>query len=407
MKMQCIVLLALSFGITSAFAEAEDFVDLMQGFRAVPKSVKIFAGGKAVSGQHIEWKTRTTGSWSVATNFPDAEWGSEVGEVRRSLTVPLTNSIQFVRFCLIQEGITQVTGESSRAMGWYQRTIGPHQWSLLANQLIQRGTNRTCARIFRGCPKGSRIRYLASEWAPTSAPTWVTAEFNGETWGEGVDQITLGPGSPGILFYNPTTNPLTLTIAGEMFSGPAPGRFTARCHGYRGCSYVKPVAGTIDDFGFPKSVGDVIHKYAPETDSWLNFTNTASGWSPSVPAFEIGEAFTIDKAAEAVWEVFATAWEVSAAAGWEVSAVPSIDRNIYNQTIADHLFDEPIPDSCLWKSGDPAWLLIHAAQGNYDLLERKGDDWRVVGGGPVQVYSGCRAAVWVPARGEYRVRKRE
>mgnify|MGYP006969320779 CR=1 FL=1 len=180
---------------------------------------------------------------------------------------------------------------SLNVVGYYNVTIPPNSFALIANQLNT--TNNTIAALLPSVPPGTQFfKYVTG----TGWQSYLFDEFELAWTPDG--NATLNPGEGGFIKNN-TSQPLTITFVGEVLQGsltnPIPAGFAVR-------SSMVPQAGTLTALAFPAVPGDQVYKYTPGSGytSYL-FDEFELAWTPSDPSVGVGEAFFSRKGQAVNW----------------------------------------------------------------------------------------------------------
>lgn len=179
---------------------------------------------------------------------------------------------------------------SLNVVGYYNITIPPNSFALIANQLNT--TNNSIASLLPSVPPGTQLyKYAGGSWT-----AYTFDEFD-LVWTPNGD-ATLNPGE-GAFIKNNTSQPLTITFVGEVLQGQLTVAIPA---GYAVVSSMVPQAGELPSLSFPAQPGDQVFKYTPGSGyTSYTFDEFDLAWTPSNPQVSVGEAFFSRKAAPANW----------------------------------------------------------------------------------------------------------
>ena len=180
--------------------------------------------------------------------------------------------------------VGSATAHSINCLG-FARIIGPGGWNFVANQFDNKKGNQVKDVL----PTFSD--YVTLYKFDDCIDNWVINSYD-PVAGWDFPTMTFAPGEGGILLL-PSTQ--TFTFIGEVGLGNlsvgVPDALSIR-------SSKVPQAANITQLGFQQLVlGDVIFKLAGPANplTYNSYTNTTSGWSPSIPSFSIGEAFWVNR----------------------------------------------------------------------------------------------------------------
>lgn len=181
---------------------------------------------------------------------------------------------------------------SLNVVGYYNVTIPPNSFALIANQLNT--TNNTLNSLLRSVPDGTQI----FKW---TGSTFSVATFEDPgTGGEWSQNLTLNPGE-GAFIRNNSATPLTITFVGEVLQGALSNAIPA---GYSIRSSMVPQSGRVSSvLGLPAADGDQLFRWTGSSYSIATYEDPGGGgeWSPAEPIVNVGEAFFIRKGAPANW----------------------------------------------------------------------------------------------------------
>jgi hypothetical protein len=179
---------------------------------------------------------------------------------------------------------------SVNAVGYVNVSVpaGAGKFALVANQL-NASPNNAVSNIFAGVPEGT----LVYSWGGASF-TISTFEF-GE-WSNG--QIQVGPGT-GAFLRNPGATALAVTFVGEVPQGQLD---TAYPSGFSLLSSKVPQGGALQAvLGFTPKESDIVYKWNTTDQKYDLFTYEFGEWSPSAPAFAVGEGFFLKTSGAGTW----------------------------------------------------------------------------------------------------------
>lgn len=188
-------------------------------------------------------------------------------------------------------------------VGYINLTLPP-SFSLISNPLENAESN-SIRNLFRGLqqpvPDGLTV-YVMTNGAYKS--TTYSQAINDFTPAD-VAELELGPGT-GAFVFNPSADPLVLTFVGKIRDGTTVVRVPA------GLSIVAdPVARgslPLDQRGFPAEPGDIVYQWDSARQRFVisdfdGFGDGWTGWYPSAPKPDAGEAFIVYKRRAADWVV--------------------------------------------------------------------------------------------------------
>ncbi|MGA4643817.1 hypothetical protein [Limisphaera sp. 4302-co] len=178
---------------------------------------------------------------------------------------------------------------SLNVVGYYNITIPPNSFALIANQLNT--TNNTLGSLIPSAPDGTQFfKFSGTGW-----DTYTYDELEGGWLPNG--NVSLNPGEGGFVRNN-TANALTITFVGEVLQGsltnPVPAGFSVR-------SSMVPQAGTLTQLAFPAADGDQVFVYRGGSYVGATYDELEQGWLPAEPNLGVGEAFFSRKSAPATW----------------------------------------------------------------------------------------------------------
>jgi hypothetical protein len=182
----------------------------------------------------------------------------------------------------------------SGAIGFIKLIAVPG-YTFIADQLIDLDGN-TLGNVLPSVPNGSKL----SKW-DTANQAFVATTFSGppsNVWDD--DQTTLFPGEGGV-FYNPTTNNVTLQFFGLVPQGTL--NVGIQTNGENLMSSMVPKVTDLTSLGFPAINYDVLWQWNPSTQQYNQGLSYDSGnWYDNNygvvhPTPNIGEAFFINSAA--------------------------------------------------------------------------------------------------------------
>jgi len=172
---------------------------------------------------------------------------------------------------------------SLNVVGYYNITIPPNSFALIANQLNT--TNNTLNNILPSVPDFTPL------WKFSNG-SYVPSTFLGEGIGWDPD-LTLNPGE-GAFIKNVTDSPMTITFVGEVLQGSLTNQLPA---GFSIVSSMVPVAGTLNDLGVPGDDFDQAYKFA--SGSWTT-SIYVEGWLDAF-SVDVGEAFFLKRQQAGEW----------------------------------------------------------------------------------------------------------
>jgi len=185
---------------------------------------------------------------------------------------------------------------SVNAVGYVNLTL-PQGFTMVANPLNAGTGNNTVAKLFApanmsATPTGCRV-YV---YNPTTGG-YLTATFSSLTsaWGGTGASAEILPGD-GVFFQNLTSGALTATFVGEVKQGSLS---TAIPQGFSIKSSQVPQAIDPDSTSLPATdripgaPGDRVYRYNQSTGAYTTyqFSSLTGAWNPSLPTFNVGEAF--------------------------------------------------------------------------------------------------------------------
>jgi hypothetical protein len=192
---------------------------------------------------------------------------------------------------------------SVNAVGYVNTTIKPG-FNLVSNPLI--GADNTIAALFTGVPNATRVYTFNGTGFTTY--TYVGAPLN--RWTPDGNAV-VNPGD-GVFVFNPGNTDLTVTFVGEVPQGEASNQTLGT--GLSIHSSAVPQEGRLGTASdattlqFPAGPGDRVFKYTPGTGySTYTFAGaplnrwTGGDGSAQGPSIGVGEAFFVNKAAQADW----------------------------------------------------------------------------------------------------------
>ena len=179
---------------------------------------------------------------------------------------------------------------SLNVVGYYNITIPPNSFALIANQLNT--TNNTIASLLPSVPPNTQLfKYNGTSWN-----AYTFDEFDLVWVPDG--SATLNPGE-GAFIKNNSSEPLTITFVGEVPQGELTVPIPA---GYAVVSSAVPQAGDLPSLGFPADANDQVFIYTPGTGyTSYTFDKFDLVWTPSDPQVTVGQAFFSRKAAATNW----------------------------------------------------------------------------------------------------------
>ena len=115
-------------------------------------------------------------------------------------------------------------------------------------------------------------------------------------WTNASEKLVPGEGA---IFFNPTTNIITLNFVGEVIGGhllnPIPTGLSIR-------SSLVPQPGRLNsDLGFPVAEGDVVHIFDRAQQKYTLYPYSAKGWERNPPVVGVGESFWIARTQPGEW----------------------------------------------------------------------------------------------------------
>jgi hypothetical protein len=177
---------------------------------------------------------------------------------------------------------------STNVMGYVTLTLPPG-FSMIANPLY--GGSNTVEALFPKVPEGSTLTKFETHLFKLTKNV-----FTDSKWSNPLD--TLLPGE-GAIFFNPTADFKTLTLAGEVQQGdlslPLPAGFSVR-------SSIVPLPGVLDtDLLFPVADDDVVHLYDKDRQKYVVYSFNSRKWTPEPPVLGVGESFWVGKTFAGNW----------------------------------------------------------------------------------------------------------
>jgi hypothetical protein len=199
---------------------------------------------------------------------------------------------------------------SVNAVGYVNLTL-PVGFSMVANPLNAGTGNNTVAKLFApanlsAAPANCRVYVYNNATGGYGTATFQPATG---TWTGTTASAEILPGD-GVFFENRTAAPLTATFVGEVMQGPLS---TPIPQGFSIKSSQVPQAIDPDSATqlpnaaerFPGgTTGDRVYRYNPATGGYTTYSwqNALNAYNPSLPTFNVGEAFFVQRAGAA------TAW---------------------------------------------------------------------------------------------------
>jgi hypothetical protein len=182
---------------------------------------------------------------------------------------------------------------SVNAVGYVNTTVKPG-YNLISNPL--NAANNTIGSLFMnvqgGVPNGAAVFKLVGADFKSARFDDLDGTYNGEA-----STLTVVPGE-GVYFFLPGTANKTITFVGEV---PQNQTSTPLPRGYSIKSSVVPQAVKPDavkntdqsSAAIPAANGDVIYRYNPDTKGFTTyrFDDLDGIWGPTLPTFNVGEAF--------------------------------------------------------------------------------------------------------------------
>jgi hypothetical protein len=189
------------------------------------------------------------------------------------------------RFYALKEGPVA----SANTYGFTSALIPASGSALVADQLIN-PTGNTLPLLFPTPPNGFQV----SKWDTSSGSYESTTYSTRGGWPANASTMTLNPGE-GAMIQNPNGTSLTLTFIGSVPQGSQVNSGVPGTGGQSAIlSSIYPVALPLDGIGglsFPNANGDAFDFFAPN-QQYVPFSySTRGGWSPSIPAPNVGAAF--------------------------------------------------------------------------------------------------------------------
>ena len=192
---------------------------------------------------------------------------------------------------------------SVNAVGYVNTTLFPG-FTLVSNPLDNK-TGNTIANLFGtgvsgGVPDGFVVYYF-----DPAADDYVSAFYDSlfGGWQPTAAGNQVIPPGEGAFVYWPGTANGTNTFVGEVLQGAASNQQVPPGFSMKGSTV--PIAGTVNEMGFPAADGDAIYRWDPALDDYVSFfyDSLFGGWQPSVPSLAVGEAAFVFKAgtAPATW----------------------------------------------------------------------------------------------------------
>jgi hypothetical protein len=140
--------------------------------------------------------------------------------------------------------------------------------------------------LFGPLPKGSRIL----TWNPASNYTIDQKILNPPVWSLSPAPV-LNPGT-GFLLHAGGTTPVQITFVGDVPEGQQVQSFSTTAGSYYLLTSMIPLAGTLDQLGFPAMEGDQIQKLDNTQANFVTVATYSGGaWTPSAPTAQAGESF--------------------------------------------------------------------------------------------------------------------
>jgi outer membrane protein assembly factor BamB len=198
--------------------------------------------------------------------------------------------------CFFRAQSLDGTIASFNALG-HLNVYAPTGYSMIANQLNSPAGNRI-GSLLPHPPAGITV-YKWNE----ATQQYMANGFEFGSWSD--PNMTLNPGE-GVLLWNPTGAPSTLTFVGELAQGylanPFPSGLSIRS------SIVPQSGGAQSVLGFAPVNGDKIHRYDNATSSYVVYTNLSGVWTPSEPQPRVGESFWIETSSARTWSRTFSIW---------------------------------------------------------------------------------------------------
>jgi len=185
---------------------------------------------------------------------------------------------------------------SVNAVGYVNLSL-PQGFTMVGNPLDAGAGNNTVAKLFApanlsATPTGCRV-YVFNN----ATGAYSTATFSSLTgaWGGAGASAEINPGD-GVFFQNLTSGALTATFVGEVKQGSLS---TAIPQGFSIKSSQVPQAIDPDSTSLPATdripgaPGDRVYRYNQSTGAYTTyqFSSLTGAWNPSLPTFNVGEAF--------------------------------------------------------------------------------------------------------------------
>src|ERR1051325_5045690 len=165
----------------------------------------------------------------------------------------------------------------------------PPGFSMIANPLLSEDSS--VAGLFKGMPSGAEVSRFDSRGYHLT-----TNICSRGKWTNPGERLLPGEGA---LVYNPTTDYIALSFAGEVRQGrlsvPVVAGFSIRS-----CPIPQP--GRLDtELDFPIDEGDVIHLFDRDRQKYVLYPYRDSGWSGDAPLVGVGESFWVAKGSPRNW----------------------------------------------------------------------------------------------------------
>jgi hypothetical protein len=210
--------------------------------------------------------------------------------------------VSLLSIVVVGGGIANAAAQvySVNGVGYVNLTL-PRGFSMVGNTLDAGSGNNVVSQLFApemlsAAPTDGRIYVFNA-----STGVYSIATFNSLTWAwDGAGALAEVPPGDGVFFLNVSDAALTCTFVGEVMQGainvPIPQGFSIKCNPI-------PQRFDPDDPSLPPSErlpggpGDRVYRFNPATGSYTTYTFSAlaGGWIPSLPTFEVGEAFFIHR----------------------------------------------------------------------------------------------------------------
>jgi hypothetical protein len=203
---------------------------------------------------------------------------------------------------LVLAGVTTSEAQvySVNAVGYVNVNL-PRGFSMVGNQLDAGSGNNVVSKLFApanlsATPTGCRIYVFHN-----STGVYSTATFSSLTsaWGGAGAAAVILPGD-GVFFQNLTSADLTCTFIGEImqgtFSTTIPQGFSIRCNPLP--MPLDPDAPSLPPSDrLPGAPGDRVYRFNKATLAYATyqFSSLTGGFNPSLPTFDIGEAFFVQR----------------------------------------------------------------------------------------------------------------